>query len=114
MNQVHWIFETHDDFDFPAFLESLTNRQSLAFSLFLTKVSEFEELASAPRSWIRPLGDGLFEFRIREPEILLRVFFTYRRGRIILLVAGYDKGRDPSNKRQQREIAIARKRLQDG
>jgi hypothetical protein len=29
----------------------------------------------------------------------------------VLLLGGYDKGADPSAKRQQNEIAIARKRL---
>lgn len=31
--------------------------------------------------------------------------------KIVLLLNGYDKGADPSEKRQQREIATARKRL---
>lgn len=114
MNQVHWTFETHEDFDLQAFLKSLTNVQRLTLSVFLSAVSEYQALADAPRAWIKPLGRGLFEFRIREPDILLRLFFTYRRGRIVLLLAGYDKGEDPSSKRQQREIAIARKRLKVG
>jgi putative component of toxin-antitoxin plasmid stabilization module len=114
VNKVHWTFQAHEDFDLPSFLKSLTRTQRLTLSVFLTAVSEFEALTEAPRSWIKPLGEGLFEFRIREPELLLRLFFTYQRGRIILLLAGYDKGEDPSNKRQQREIALARKRLKVG
>jgi hypothetical protein len=114
MNKVHWTFEAHEDFDLPSFLKSLTGTQRLTLSVFLTAVSEYEALTEAPRSWIKPLGEGLFEFRIRDPELLLRLFFTYRRGHIILLLAGYDKGEDPSNKRQQREIDIARKRLKVG
>jgi hypothetical protein len=31
----------------------------------------------------------------------------------VLLVGGYDKGADPSAKRQQKEIALARRRLAD-
>ncbi len=31
----------------------------------------------------------------------------------MLLLGGYDKGADPNAKRQQREIATARKRLAD-
>jgi hypothetical protein len=33
--------------------------------------------------------------------------------RVILLLGGYDKGRDPSSRRQEREIALARSRLTD-
>ena len=36
-----------------------------------------------------------------------------RRVRLILLLGGYDKGRDPSPRRQEREIALARSRLTD-
>jgi len=59
----------------------------------------------------RQLGGGLFEFRLRESELLLRVFCHAYGERIVLLVRGYDKGADPSAKRQTREIAEARRRL---
>lgn len=79
--------------------------------------------------WGKPLGDGLYEFRVRRslqailseagidaPEVpgadrgvLLRVFCTFHGDKIVLLYRGYDKKRDPSEKRQQREIAKARK-----
>ncbi|HKR72059.1 MAG TPA: hypothetical protein VJT16_24720 [Streptosporangiaceae bacterium] len=76
------------------------------------------------------LGQGLYEFRLRwtaeevkskvgrvsdaaaekSAKILLRVFFCTGPGRkIILLLSGYDKGKDPSGRRQQREIVKARK-----
>ena len=45
--------------------------------------------------------------------VLLRVFFTAYGNRVILLLGGYDKGSDPSKRKQDREIATARKRLQD-
>ncbi len=79
--------------------------------------------------WGKPLGDGLYEFRIRKslrtilmsadievPEeavvdrsVLIRVFCTFHGDKIVLLYHGYNKKRDPSAKRQQREIAKARK-----
>ncbi len=43
--------------------------------------------------------------------ILLRVFVHFYGDKVILLLSGYDKGRDPSAKRQGREIAQARKCL---
>jgi hypothetical protein len=77
------------------------------------------------------LGGGLSEFRLRHDadeivgrgrqafirryvkreKILLRVFFHAHGDKIILLLGGYDKGADPSKKRQQKEIELARKRL---
>lgn len=80
------------------------------------------------------LGGGLYEFRIRRSldtilnqygtgaeslrgsaarsKVLLRVFCTFRGNRIVLLLGGYDKGRDPSAKRQSREIKRARQALE--
>jgi len=80
----------------------------------------------------RHLGRGLFELRIRHDEqtiikkaglamlaqtpradVLLRVFCHAMGDRVILLLGGYDKGCDPSARRQNREIALARQRLID-
>lgn len=85
----------------------------------------------ARSAWLKPLGGGLYEFRVRStaaeivrmytdaghvpPEdtetILLRVFVSFHGNRVVLLLDGYDKAADPSLKRQQREIAAARKLL---
>jgi hypothetical protein len=83
--------------------------------------------------WGKALSEGLFEFRIRaslqviqnwgqppsdapaEPgydrPVLMRLFFTAYGDRIVLLFRGYDKGKDPSPRRQSKEIAKARKAL---
>lgn len=72
------------------------------------------------RSWGRHLGMGLFEFRVDRTvrpademteRITLRVFCHAYGDRTILVLHGYDKGRSPSSRRQQREIRIARARL---
>jgi putative component of toxin-antitoxin plasmid stabilization module len=78
----------------------------------------------------KPLGKGLFEFRIRHDAgvilrkagqstdgvddseaVLIRIFCHAYGDRIVLLLGGYDKGAAPSDRRQQREIETARKRL---
>lgn len=59
----------------------------------------------------KQLGGGLFEFRLREGDLLFRVFCHAFGDQVVLLLSGYDKGEDPSKKRQDREIAEARKRL---
>jgi hypothetical protein len=45
----------------------------------------------------------------RPEKILLRVFFCTAGRKIILLLNGYDKAKDPGHGRQEREIAQARK-----
>jgi len=79
----------------------------------------------------RQLGEGLFEFRLtqnaeqvlrlvgkapkeesaEQRRPLLRVFCHAYGNKIILLLGGYDKGSDPSAKRQNEEIRMARQRL---
>jgi hypothetical protein len=49
----------------------------------------------------------------RRERVLLRVFVHFHGSRVVLLLDGYDKGMDPSDKRQQREIGRARKCLAD-
>jgi hypothetical protein len=71
------------------------------------------------RSWGRQLGRGLFEFRIDRTvknddiveKIVLRVFCHAYGDRKILALHGYDKGKSPSSRRQQREVEAARSRL---
>ena len=61
----------------------------------------------------RPLGERLFEFRLREEELLARVFCHAYGERLILLLGAYDKGKDPSERRQNQEIKVARGRLKE-
>lgn len=82
--------------------------------------------------WGKQLGEGLFEFRVRHtaseirrmfanetPEhkdagkVLLRVFCHAYGAKVVLLLNGYDKAADPSEKHQRNEIAVARRRLSE-
>lgn len=45
------------------------------------------------------------------PEVLLRVYFTTDGRKVVLLLAGYDKGRYGGGKREHRAIKTARKRV---
>jgi phage-related protein len=64
-------------------------------------------------SFGRQLGGGLFEFRLREEALLIRVLCHAYGNRLILLLGGYDKGQDPSERRQNQEIAVARACLEE-
>jgi hypothetical protein len=112
--------------------DELTPIQRRAIGVAVREFLQEEGIGVCRSSYGKQLGDGLFEFRLRhdaaeilrslgktarpEPSgerVLLRVFCHAYGDRIVLLLGGYDKGADPSPKRQQREIANARKRLKD-
>lgn len=114
-------------------LEKLSPAKEEAARQALLKILAVDGIDVLDTEWGKPLGEGLFEFRIRhdaneilaqrDPELLakigplpeeptlLRIFFAFDGQKIILLVGGYDKGEDASKKRQQKEIKTARKRL---
>lgn len=108
-----WKIEIHGDFRYAEFLTSLQPDQALEVAFFLEAIRGYSDLKAAPRSWIKPLGSGLFEFRIQGQGLLVRVFFAYKKGKIILLLGAYDKGADSSKKRQNQEISLAKKRLRN-
>ena len=112
--------------------EELTPTQRRAIGVAMAEILQADGIGVCRGAYGKHLGDGLFEFRLRhdaaeilrlrgkparpgagEERILLRVFCHAHGDRIILLLGGYDKRADPSRKRQQREIAIARARLAD-
>ena len=61
-------------------------------------------------AWIqKSLGNVLAEYRYRlDPNVLVRCFFVIQGEQIFLILSAYDKKRDSTSKRQQREIALAR------
>jgi phage-related protein len=112
--------------------EELSATQRRAIGVALREILEAEGIAVCRSGYGKQLGDGLFEFRLRHDageilrsvgkpardelhaeRILLRVFCHAHGDRLILLLGGYDKGTDPSKRRQQQEITVARKRLAD-
>jgi hypothetical protein len=117
---------------FTAFADNLSDTAFSALDAALSHVLAARGIGLASTEWLKPLGHGLHEFRIRhtaeeithmfagEPpasvprpgvSILLRVFVHFHGRRVALLLAGYDKQDDASKKRQEREIAVARKYL---
>jgi hypothetical protein len=116
--------------------EELSATQRRAIGVALHEILGYEGVGVCQTEFGKALGGGLYEFRLRHDadeilarkgslrrvadklrgrseRILLRVFFHPHGDKLVLLLGGYDKGRYPSAKRQQQEIAAARKRLQD-
>jgi len=79
----------------------------------LEEVLAHQGIGVCGSEWGRQLGGGLFEFRVRNDALLLRVFCHAYGDKVVLLLSGYDKGRDVSAKRQQKEIERARRLLKE-
>jgi hypothetical protein len=102
---------------------TLPKRQALGYAMQL--VLQRLGVAVCGTEFGKQLGGGLFEFRLRSDlrdrvrpgekagRFLFRVFCHPYGDRLILLLAGYDKGENPSPRRQNAEIALARTRLRD-
>lgn len=112
--------------------DDLSPQKRAAFTAAVRLVLQPRGLDVVGTEFGKPLGGGLYELRVRwtageirrkfgdlRPEevggppekILLRVFFCTAGRKIILLMSGYDKGQDPGERRQQREIEKARRLL---
>lgn len=120
--------------------EDLTSTKRRALGRAMQHVLQVHGASVCQGAWGKPVGGGIYEFRLRmsgkevinleaeirgiseaearrvvggdgSSQLLLRVFFYPHGDKLILLLGGYDKGKDPSSKRQQAEISTARKRL---
>lgn len=116
------------------FLRGLDEFKEQALAAALRNVLAYKGIGVCGSSWGKWVrgAPGIFEFRVRHdaatilrergvpvPEelneshtdILLRVFCHAHGKKVVLLLAAYDKGREPSAKRQNAEIKRARQRL---
>jgi len=116
---------------FEQFVNGLSDFKFRALDAALDRVLSVRGIDLVRTEWVKPLGEGLHEFRVRHDadevahmfggdppqvaapagKILLRVFVHFYGDKAILVLGGYDKGEDPQQKRQQREIAEARRLL---
>lgn len=112
-------------------LRRLSPRKRRAMGVALYEILQHEGPAVVGTDFGKALGGGPFEFRLdqnavqiltrkgkrarREPDeparILLRVFCHAAGERVVLLLAGYDKGERPTSRHQQEQISLARRRL---
>lgn len=125
-----WSVDYEGD-SFERFFLSLPEYEQAVLTAAIEYVLVVHGIDICAGEWGKPLGDGLYEFRVRrsldailaeagiEPpeddlagtdrQVLLRVFCTFHGNRIVLLYSGYNKKRDPSDRRQQQETKRARK-----
>lgn len=114
-------------------LESLTEQKFAAMDAAILLVLQTKGLTLGDTKWLTALGGGLWEFRVRNTaaeikamysdaakdpskvseKILLRLFVHFYGEKAVLLLHGYDKAGNDSERNQQHEISLARKRLKE-
>ena len=114
-------------------IDGLSDQKSEAVVVALQEVLAVNGINLASSAWLKPLGSGLYEFRIRHSKyeiqgmykvankglvggaeaILLRIFVAFEGQKLIVLLGAYDKGKNDKQGFQQAQIEIARKRLRD-
>lgn len=116
------------------FLRDLDEVKEQALAAALRNVLAYEGIGVCGSSWGKWVqgAPGIFEFRVRHDaatilrerglpvpanlaashrDILLRVFCHAHGQKVVLLLGAYDKGGEPSAKRQNTEIRRAKQRL---
>ena len=130
-----WTAEFYEDSNgkrpVESWMNDLGNVEFEAMATAIEEVLQKRGLELAGTAWIKALGEGLYEFRVRHDastiralhsdsgatapttpaKILLRLFVHFHGKKIILLLHGYNKGQDDSARRQNKEIREAHKRL---
>lgn len=116
---------------FERFVNSLSDFKFMALDAAIERVLSVRGLDLVRTEWLKALGRGLCEFRVRHDadeilhmfggdppqvaapaeKVLLRVFVHFYGDKVVLLIDGYDKGEDPKQRRQQQKIAEARRLL---
>lgn len=114
-------------------IDGLNDQKAEAVLVSLKEVLAVNGITLTSGAWLKSLGKGLYEFRIRHSAseiqamykvankglvggaeaILLRVFVSFEGERVIVLLGAYDKGKNDKQGFQQAQIEIARKRLRD-
>ena len=114
-------------------IDGLSDQKAEAVIVALQEVLAVNGINLASGAWLKSLRSGLYEFRIRHSKneiqgmykaanrglvggaeaILLRIFVAFEGQKLIVLLGGYDKGKNDKQSFQQAQIEIARKRLRD-
>lgn len=132
MAEPTWSIEVFDGGNFARFYSRLDEAERTVVEVAIEHVLAPLGIDICASEWGKNLGQGLFELRIRRDietilrefgaaervgkvpkrwrrkRVLIRVYCTFYGQRIVLLLGGYNKLRDPSRKQEQKEIRAAR------
>jgi len=130
---LYWVDERGNS-PFATWYSKLDEYQQAVVTAVITRIIAKLGIDVCDTEFGKPLGMGLYEIRVRmsleaiqcwrasheekprgiprsNRRVLLRIFCTFTGNKVVIFFQGYDKGKDPSARRQQREIARARKML---
>lgn len=122
------------DYPVEKWLDGLTPTKRRAAIAAIEEILKRDGVNVCGTLWGDNIGDGVFEFRNRHSEgqiramvgdkagepniarrekILLRIFCHAYGNRVVLLLGAYDKAKRDKGPYQQKQIAIAKKRVAD-
>ena len=127
-----WTLVYVDGQKFKKTVASLPQPVQVVLKVALEELLEIHGIDLASEPWLKPLGKGLWEFRVgpttsavmsraavidssAEPHMktLLRIFCAFEGQRIVVVLSMYDKGANDSKTDQQRQIERARRLLRE-
>lgn len=132
MTTQQWKIEIYGGGNFPKFFDRIGDAERAVVQAAIEHVLVPKGIDICSGEWGKNLGHGLYELRIRrtletllrehghpgaisrvpnswlKKRILLRIYCTFYGDKIILLLGGYNKLRNPSVKQEQKEIKAAR------
>jgi len=114
-------------------IDGLSDQKAEAVIVALQEVLAVNGINLASGAWLKSLGSGLHEFRIRHSAteilgmykvvnraltvgaeaVLLRIFVAFEGEKVVVLLGAYDKGKNDKQGFQQAQIEVARKRLRE-
>jgi len=114
-------------------IDGLSDQKAEAVIVALQEVLAVNGINLASGAWLKSLGSGLYEFRLRHSAyeiqqmykvvkkplaggaeaVLLRIFVAFEGEKVIVLLGAYDKGKNDKQGFQQAQIEVARKRLRE-
>ncbi len=92
------------------FLTQLEKVNSLLWKATLAAIQKIKQQSNQRMPLSKPLGNGLFEIRVRANMVISRVLYCFRPGREIILLHGFIK---KTEKTPPEDIKIAMARLED-
>jgi phage-related protein len=99
--------------DYELFLKQISSlSRTIRYQVLSFVINELQQFGPglAREKHGRALGSGLYELKVEmRPEVLLRVFFCVKEGKVILVLSAYDKKRNDSKSWQGKQISRARK-----
>jgi hypothetical protein len=114
-------------------IDGLSIQKAEAVIAALQEVLAVSGINLTSGAWLKSIGRGLYEFRIRHSAseiqamykvvnkglaggaeaVLLRIFVAFEGEKVIVLLGAYDKSKNDKQGFQQAQIEIARKRLRE-